>query len=168
MARRRLLLMWIVLSAGVVGSFQNCSKTGFKAAGDSTLSSQCQAAIKKAAPDFKLSPGELKCSDFNEYTCERRVFSPDVADMVHQLKECLPGDQICVDVTVRQFNTEAGRKSSEDPADFAPGGQFNNQDVNCSHRMVYRGVPLFDGRADSLEEALAQAMAACEKTMVGQ
>ena len=168
MGRNRLLPLWLFLGAGILGSFQNCGKGGFKSTGSDALSSQCQATIKKAAPDFKLSASELKCSDFNEYACERRVFSPDLSDMVHQLKECLPGERICVDVTIRQINTQAGYKVSEDPVDFAPGGQFNNQEVKCSHRMVYRGVALFEGNADSLEAALAQAMSACENTLAGQ
>jgi hypothetical protein len=109
-----------------------------------------------------LTASELACADFNNYTCERRVFSPDVSDMSHALKECLPGDRICVDVEVREFNTSVARATASE-ASFAPGGEYNHQEVNCSHRMVYRGVALFTGHADSLAEALAQAMSACEK-----
>jgi hypothetical protein len=163
---KRLLFIWWFLGTGLIVSFQNCGSKGFQSQQmSSELSAQCQAAIKKAAPDFSISPSELNCGDFNRYACERRIFSPDLADMTHSLKECLPGDRICVDVDVRQFNTSGARRAgSQDESEFAPGGEYNRQEVNCYHRMVYRGVTLFEGHADSMEEALAQAMAACERT----
>jgi len=161
--KRRQGIIWGVLAAGILVSFQNCGK-GFKATGSDSLSAQCQANIKATAPSFKLSAGQLNCSDFNNYICERRVFSPDVSDLAHALKECLPGDQICVDVDVREFNTSSARKLPESTSeDFQPGGQFNHEEVKCMHRMVYRGVSLFEGNSDSIEEALAQAMKGCEQ-----
>lgn len=148
----------------MIVSFQNCGR-GFKSQEISSVSAQCREAVKAAAPSYKLTREELNCGDFNNYGCERRIFSPDLADMSHSLKECLPGDTICVDVDVRQFNTSAARRAEPiDEAAFAPGGEYNRQEVTCYHRMVYRGVSLFEGHADSLEASLAQAMSACEKS----
>lgn len=151
------------LGLGLIVSFQNCGKA-FKPASTDGLSAQCHANIKASAPANKLTSGELHCGDFNLYACERRIFKPDIQDMSHSLKECLPGDSICVDVDVRQYNTSAGRKASGvTDASYAEGGEFNREEVRCYHRMSYRGVALFEGEAATLEESLAKAMAACEQ-----
>lgn len=159
-------LMWSVFAAGMVISFQNCGKHFQPAESSQSLSSQCNAKLLSDAASLKLSPSELNCGDFNAYACERRIFSPDAVDISESIKECLPGDRICVDVDVRQFNTAGARSSSPDNAlSFAPGGEFNHEEIHCYHRMVYRGMSLFEGAADSLEESLAKAMAACEQAV---
>ncbi|MGZ3723244.1 MAG: hypothetical protein ACXVA9_09955, partial [Bdellovibrionales bacterium] len=72
----------------------------------------------------------------------------------------------CVDVDIRQFSTAgAMSQGAGDSASFAPGGDYNHEEIHCYHRMVYRGISLFEGAADSLEESLAKAMAACEQAV---
>ncbi len=166
MKRRQGVLLG-AFAAGLMVSFQNCGK-GFQTKVTDSLSAQCQAKIKESAPSFKLSAEELNCSDFNQYSCERRIFSPDVSDISHSLKECLPGDQICVDVDVREFNTSSARKlAGVSPESLQPGGEFNREEVHCYHRMVYRGVSLFEGSGETIEESLAHSMAACEQAQGG-
>ncbi len=144
----------------LVFSFQNCGP-GFKPSPNRVLSSLCSAKVKAAAKAEKFSAAQLNCAEFNNYSCERRIFSPNTSDLSHSLKECILGDSICVDVVVRQFNTE-GARTSATPESYLPGGEFNREDIHCFHRMQDRGVALFEGRADSLESSLSVAMASCE------
>jgi hypothetical protein len=143
--------------------FQNCG-TGFKSAQlDQRSDLQCKGAMKAEALRQSWSAAELDCGNLANYECERRIFSPDLATMSHQLKECLPGDKTCVDVNVFQFNTQAARKASQNQKDFEPGGSYNHEEIRCQHRFAYRGTRVFEAQRDSLEESLAAAMKACER-----
>jgi hypothetical protein len=156
--RRALLVLALV---GVLSPFQNCAK--FKAKEGDLFSAQCQAKLRAEAPSLHLTAADLGCGDFNNYACERRIFSPDVANMVHQLKQCVGSGDICVDVEIRQFNTYGAAGATG--ADYAPGGTYNHEEDSCYHKMIYQGVSLFQGAGDSLEESLAKAMAACEQAV---
>lgn len=109
------------------------------------------------------SEADLGCGNLAHYECERRIFSPDLATMSHQLKECLPGGQTCVDVSVFQFNTQEARNSNPNPKEFLPGGSYNHEEIRCQHRFVYRSTRIFEAEAETLEESLANAMKACEQ-----
>ena len=126
-------------------------------------SAQCKAKlINEAKAELTAFPQGVNCADFNQYSCERRIFSPSVSDMTHSLKECLSQGSACVDVEVRQFNT-ASAAASGAPEDFLPGGDYNREEIRCSHKYVYRGLRVFQGEGDSLEEALAEALKYCER-----
>ena len=165
MVRLRQKSVWAFFALGLIFSFQNCSK-GYqsKSAESLSTSAQCAAQMRTEAPSYNLSATDLQCGDFNQYACERRIFSPDTVDLTESLKECLPDSDICVDVEVRHFNTSAAQATAPASA-FAPGGDYNHEEIQCYHRMVYRGVALFQSTADSLEQALANAMAACEQAV---
>jgi len=157
-------LFWSVFAASLIVPFQNCSK-GFKTASDlSSQSAQCNAKVRAEAPSYKLRAAELNCGDFNAYACERRIFSPDTVDLSETNKECVPGTDVCVDVDVRRFNTQPARSPMTEPG-FVPGGDYNHEEIHCYHRMVYQGISLFEGSADSLEESLSKAMSACEQAV---
>lgn len=126
-------------------------------------SAQCKAEIKNKAAQMKWQPGDFRCDDFSSYACERRIFSPDIETMSHALKECLPGDTICVDVDIRQYNTSTARDPASDKADFTPGGIYNHEEVRCYHRWLYKGVAIFEGDQATLEESLSEAMSACDR-----
>ena len=128
----------------------------------SQASAQCKAELKAEALKG-TSPYVYHCDNFNNYRCERRVFSPNVATLSHSLKECLPGGDNCVDVEVNQFSTASALAAQEDAALFAAGGSYNREEVRCHHRYFYQGVAVFEGEGDSLEAALAGAMKACER-----
>ena len=83
--------------------------------------------------------------------------------MSHSLKECVPGGTICVDVDIRQFNTSAALGPESRAADFEPGGSYNHEEVKCAHRWRQNGMAVFTGDRESLEEALSEAMDACER-----
>lgn len=146
-------------------SFQNCGK-GFESARlDKSSSAQCKAALKVEALEQKWTAKDFRCDDFASYECERRIFSPDLQTMSHSLKECLPGDQICVDVNIFQFDTSAARTPASDTADFSQGGSYNHEEIRCRHRWLYKGASVFEGDRSSLEESLSVAMSACESVM---
>lgn len=165
MGKARVLFIYAVLSL-LLFPFQNCG-TGFKSAQlEQNSDLQCKAARKAEALRKSWPAAELGCGNFGNYECERRIFSPDIATMSHQLKECLPGGETCVDVNVFQFNTQAARNSSEDPNDFKPGGSYNHEEIRCQHRFTYRGTRVFEAQRDSLEESLAAVMKACEQAII--
>jgi hypothetical protein len=147
-------------------SFQNCSGKPFESSRVTQSSSaQCKAEfIAKVIAD-KLPADRLNCGDLNSFACERRVFSPDVQDMQHSLRECLPGDQTCVDVDVFQFNT-AGRAGSSSEQ-MAPGGDYNREEIRCYNKLQVRGNVVIQSDGDSVADALAKAMAACEGAQEG-
>lgn len=124
--------------------------------------------MKSEALKKKWSHADFRCDDFASYACERRVFSPDVQDMTHLLTECLPGDTICVEVDVRQYNTSVARGPSAQASDFEPGGSYNHEEVRCHHRWLYEGAVLFEGEKSTIEESLSAAMSACEKALENQ
>lgn len=157
-------IAWSLVGLFLLIPFQNCGGQMKPATYSDTSSSslQCKAQVKAEAV-AAFDPASFECGNFNHYSCERRIFSPDVADMVHQLKECLVGGENCVDVEVRQFSTAAAKASGEDPSQFLPGGDYNREEVRCHHMFFYQDVAVFEGEGDSLEQALAQAMKACDQ-----
>jgi len=154
---RRLALSVIALFAVI--PFQNCGQQ-MKSSTVAGSSQQCKAQMKAEAVDG-VEPSAFRCGTFNNYACDRRIFSPDVADMSHLLKECIGEGETCVDVDVRQYNTAAARNPADEEM-FSPGGSYNREEIRCHHKYFYRGVAVFEGEGDSLSEALAAAMKACE------
>lgn len=132
-----------------------------KATNAAASSQQCKAQFKAEAVAAKMAPN-FACSDFNNYSCERRVFSPDVEPLTHFLKECVSRGDICIDVEVRQFNTASAR-GYEPVGAFAPGGDYNREEFRCHHKYTYRNLAVFEGEGDSMEQALASAMGSCEQ-----
>ncbi len=162
MVVRRRPLALALLALFALLPFQNCGKD-MSAARSSANSQQCKAQFKSEAIAARHS-GVFNCSDFSNYQCERRVFSPDIENMSHSLKECLGRGEICVDVDVRQFNTASAR-AFEPPTSFLFGGTYNREEARCFHRYVYQGLAVFEGEGLILEEALAAAMKSCEESV---
>ena len=143
--------------------FQNCGKGFDSTSFDSKNEPLCKAARKAEALQLSWSEKSLGCGDLTNYECERRIFSPDLATMSHQLKECLPGGETCVDVLVFQFNTSEALRANPDPKEFLVGGSYNHEEIRCQHRLIYRGTRIFEAEGPSLEEALAKVIKACEQ-----
>lgn len=167
---RRSKVVWnfliAVLTVGVLLPFQNCGKAYKSAAFDLdsiSSSSQCRAAAQaEALQKLQVTRVSLDCADFNQYMCERRVFAPGIQNLSHSLKECTVDGSVCVDVDVFEYNTTVARSGAAS-ASYAPGGEYNRQEVRCRHRFSYKGVAVFESEGDSLEQALAGALSACEK-----
>lgn len=160
MARTRPAAVSLVLLLFLV-PFQNCGQKMQSASHKDASSTQCKAQLKAEALNG-FDAGSFECGNFNHYQCERRIFSPDVGDLTHQLKECVAGGENCVDVDVRQFSTASQKAAGEDPALFVAGASYNREEVKCHHRFFYQDVAVFEGEGDSLEQALAAAMKACD------
>jgi hypothetical protein len=158
--KRRIWLIFALL--GMMVPFQNCAK--FSTKGSSDLSAQCTAKVRAAAPSLHLLAADVGCGDFNSYTCDQRVFSPDLPDLTEQTKACLGSGSVCVDVVLHQFNTTVAQASAP-ASEFLPGGSYNHEEDNCYQSTTSQGVALFVGSADNMEEALSKAMAACEKAV---
>ena len=164
MARFRPVGLSLLLLCALL-PFQNCGQ--MTASHDATVSSSAQCRAKLKADALSVArPADLNCSDFSQYRCERRIFSPDVENMSHSLRECSESGATCVDVEVRQFSTAAQRLAGEEASLFLPGGSYNREEVRCTHVYAYQNVRVFEGEGQSLEEALGQAVAACEHAPV--
>lgn len=150
---------WSIVALATFLPFQNCGQQ-MKSSRTETASAQCKTELKAEAVKG-VDPTLFSCGSFNNYKCDRRIFSPEVADMVHSLRECVSGE-ICVDVEVRQYGTAHARGAPADEPLFEPGGSYNREEVRCYHRYFYQGIAVFEGEGSSLEEALAVAMKACE------
>lgn len=165
MVVRRRPMSLAALALLVLLPFQNCS-SDLTAAKSQAASQQCKAQLKADAIAARGS-GVFHCSEFNSYQCERRIFSPTLENMVHNLTECLGGGDICVDVEVRQINTSAARKYEPEES-FAAGAEYNREEFRCHHRYIFKGLAVFEGQGESMEEALAMAMRSCEEAMEAQ
>ncbi|MGE0527634.1 MAG: hypothetical protein AB7P49_11265 [Bdellovibrionales bacterium] len=108
-----------------------------------------------------ISSGDLKCADPSSYSCERRIFSPQVQDRAFAHTECLP-DGRCVDVDVRQFATAALAQRGDEYM-LLPGGDYNREENRCAHKLQSDGLAVFRSEGDTLEEALNEIMSACQK-----
>lgn len=150
--------------ATLLMAFQNCSDFGAMSA--ATNSALCRAKVQPK-PSFKAT--DLHCGDMGSYQCERRVFSPTaLQNLSHSLIECVGSGSLCVEVEVREFNTEAARSGAGEGA-FLPGGEYNREEIRCHHRGAQDGeLAVLTGEGDSLDEALAHVMSACEQAGVGQ
>lgn len=151
------------LALMVLLPFQNCS-SDLSSAKSQAASQQCKAQLKSEAIAARGTQS-FRCSDLAGYQCERRIFTPTLENMVHNLTECLGGGEICVDVEVRQINTAAAR-NYEPEQSFAPGGDYNREEFRCHHRYTYKGLAVFEGQGESMEEALALAIRSCEEAVV--
>lgn len=158
-------LTWSLVAFFALIPFQNCGQKMSSAHSSSSGSSMaCRAQLKSEGIEFLAKASiPIDCGNFNDYQCERRIFSPDVETMSHSLKECLGTGDLCVDVDIRQFSTAEARAAGEPAEMFSPGGDYNREEVRCAHRFAYRGVPVFDGEDDNIESAMARAIAACER-----
>lgn len=138
--------------------FQNCGQP-MRAFYSATSASQCLAKVKSEA--LKVSQNNFyDCESPDNYSCERRVFSPDVANNSLKRREC--DDGICVDVETRHFNTSQAREF--EPAEsFLPGAEYNRQEFRCSHRFNYQGIAVIDSEGESMSAALARVMDSCKQ-----
>jgi hypothetical protein len=137
-------LLSLVLFLGLLLPFQNCGE-GFRSAqGSVDLSSQCMAKVRT---ESKVQP--TNCGQAEEYVCERRLFSPAVADEEMAREECVE-PEFCVTVTTRSFNTDGLR-----------GEEYDREEVRCAHSSRERDIALFVGEGKSLTAALDQAIALC-------
>lgn len=147
--RWRIFALLILLSL----PFHNCS-TGFKSSAQ--LSVQCTEKIRQEGARVKTEA--VDCVRASLYSCERRAFSPDVANGVSMAEECT--EDMCVQVTTRSFDTSAAKL--REPANaFLPGGDYNHEEVACTHAYRYKDVAAFVGRASNLEQALVFAQLSC-------
>lgn len=143
--------------------FQNCDGGLKSQNGINSQSAQCRAQAKVDGVAAILT-GQLQphCASLTEYSCERRLFSPDVDSLTHEVIECIGDDQTCVAMTIRQFNTSAAKKF-ESWEKFLPGGPYNREEVTCRHSSRFKGSALFEETAESLEVALAHVIDDCER-----
>lgn len=156
----------VVLTAAF---FQNCSK-GYKAsqsiASSSSASSQCKAEFAAKLIANKIPAEDLRCGEAASYACERRVFRPNVASGESHEVTCLAGDQDCVEVDVRSFDT-AGATEGSVPAQFEPGGDYNREEIRCFNRLQVRGSVVIEAEGDSLSSAFRKTVSACKAAVGG-
>lgn len=156
-----LVLSLFVASAAAV-LFQNCGK-GFQAAVPMSYSSsaQCVAKLRSGEVELNLASVDLRCNDAQSYVCERRVFRPGLPNETRVEQWCDSSHGQCVDVTVRQFDSNAARTAGGDESGFVDGGEFNREEVKCNHVHLHNGISPFEGEGADIKSSLAGARAAC-------
>jgi hypothetical protein len=166
MLQRFKSLFYLFCLFGLTLPYQNCGNK-MMSAHYSAVSTQCRPAVKSQAILAKAAVmPQFHCEDFNNYSCEQRIFSPAVDNMTHFLRQCIENSTTCVDVEVHQFSTAAAQKN-EAANLFAPGAAYNHDEFKCHHRFVYNGVAVFEGEGASLAEALAGALKECDGANTG-
>ncbi len=159
MKRKNLAL----LAAAVVNSFLYLNCSGFKGTADiaNFSSLTCQAKMQsKAEATIDIS----QCEKFENYLCERRIFSPSVDNASSASEFCgsLNNQQVCVQTSSLSFNTEPAR-STASLDEFSDGGEFNREEFQCIYNLQGANTPLFQAQGDSVMSALSTAIELCQK-----
>lgn len=167
---RKLKAVGVVAVVVLTGAFfQNCSK-GYQAsraiASSSSSSSQCKLEYAAKLIANKIPAADLRCGEVASYACERRVFRPNVPSGERHEVTCLNGDEKCVEVDVRSFDT-VGASQGAMPAQFEPGGDYNREEIRCYNRLQVRGSVVIQAEGDSLMSAFQKTVSACEAAVGG-
>ncbi|HUP56635.1 MAG TPA: hypothetical protein VM598_04225 [Bdellovibrionota bacterium] len=117
------------------------------------------ARIARALASATATRNREACSKAADYTCTRKVFSPDVADGQVKAQECAGsaglGD-ICTEVVTYGFNTrEANAFAGLSPEELEPGGSLNYETYLCGNSRRA------GGSGPTLAVALDQAYSSC-------
>lgn len=104
------------------------------------------------------------CSSIQNYSCSRRLFSPDATDSKYNTSECVTSGVLsgsCFDVSTFSFSTKSATSMpSMDPKEFEPGGSLNYQEYSC-----YNSETKVSGQGAHLNEALNLAYDKCNGTV---
>lgn len=161
---KRKFLLYALAAAANALLYLNCS--GFKAGGVSleNFASSCKGKLQLAS---KITFQNSQCEDTANYSCEKRVFSPNVENQNFSSEYCgeSGGRSFCVNTLTMKFNTETAR-SPETESEFAVGGEFNRDDYQCSYNLKVGETPIIQIQGTSVLDALTNAIAACEKRVV--
>lgn len=151
--------------AGLVNGllYVNCS--GFK--GMSSLSvanlssASCRAKLQAAAESVVAVND---CQNVQNYSCERRVFSPVAGNTSFSSTECgaLDGRDVCVNTQTLSFNTEVARSPSSEK-EFESGGEFNREEFQCIYNVKNSTAPLFQADGKSVIDALSHSVQHCNE-----
>ncbi|MGE0631138.1 MAG: hypothetical protein AB7O96_01930 [Pseudobdellovibrionaceae bacterium] len=128
---------------------------------------QCEADLRTVVALLPLDRDNLDCEKSENYSCERRIFRPDIETSEYDIFQC-PLQNNCLRVTTRLFDTSSAMQTDFSLEEFEDGGEYNREQVKCQHKTVYRGLALFEGEANTIEVAYAQALEACQRAKTPQ
>jgi hypothetical protein len=147
------LITFVTLLVG----FQNCSQFELGAQAIKNFSSAC---LSKARAETKaIVPADL-CEDVANYSCERRVFKPGVEAGDSTKMECGGVDGHCVKTRTISYDTAVARDGAT-AEQFMVGGDYNREDIECTHDIKTNGASLIQATGETVFGALALTMQKC-------
>ncbi len=109
----------------------------------------------------------VHCEDLKNYSCEKRVFKPNISNSTVSLNECLNLDghgEVCVPLRQLSFSTGHIDESNEESSLFLEGSAYNSVEVSCANRLVlHNNKVLFSAEAESIGEALSRSIEKCRE-----
>ena len=155
-------LLFFILTSLIL-LFMNCQS--FVPISQTVNSSQCKDDKKKKAL-ATVQVSKDTCDELKNYTCDHRVFKPDVADGEESGIKCFKSDkmgEVCLEVNSKFFSTKGNQDSEpENSAEFAPGGDYNREEFVCvNNAVVADEISLFSAESDVLESSFSMVYESC-------
>ena len=155
--------VWAVLAGLCIFLYQNCSSEV-----KVTESLSCSPTEKASLEMVNFKPS-THCANIDFYSCEMRVFSPDVSDGELEKQECVHvaglGHQ-CIQVKVRNYSTKS-MLASEAPELFKQGEAYNYSEISCANQFVlHNEKSIFSSEGDSVQKALSMVVESCMETSI--
>lgn len=105
------------------------------------------------------------CNEMTSYTCEKRIYSPNVSNRDTLSMECgsTPNQSACVSVRTFEFNTSVAR-DGQNENEFAEGGEYNRTDFACANKAVkYQNANVISAEGTDVFSALNAAITKCHE-----
>lgn len=125
------------------------------------------ARIERKMASASRTVGEDFCTQIQNYTCTRRVFSPETSNRTAIEQECTKIDEFggsaCLTLTSHYFDTREAAKRDDTPSvSLQLGGEYNRSEYQCYQNLLKDGDDyLAVGQGDDLREALLLSHLEC-------
>ena len=136
-------------------------KEGFASA---SVSSFCLVKKREDIVNMLAKAHALECENAERYSCDKRMFRPQAVESDGLRSEVACEAGLCVPVQVLAYDTSVAAGKASFVADaFAPGGEFNRDEVSCYYSEAIGQPALITGAGASVAEALNEAIRSCQK-----
>lgn len=163
MLHLRHLFITLALTTSLVGckSFETVNEAA-------VASTSCVTKLRSLDPAslaLESRVDDRLCTEMTSYTCEKRIFGPDVSNRDSLVTECgsAENQSLCVSVRLLEFNTRAAR-DAQNESEFLPGGEYNRTEIQCTNRASqYKNVSLIQADGESVFSALNSTIQKCHQ-----
>lgn len=125
------------------------------------------ARIERKMASASQTVGEDFCTNIQNYSCSRRIFSPETTTREAVEQECTKveefGGSTCMSLPSHYFDTrEAAKRDDTSSIALQPGGEYNRSEYQCHQNLLKDGDDyLAVAQGDDLREALMLAQLEC-------
>ncbi len=148
--------------------YQNCG-TGFKTSSLVNSSSQCNAQKAQKVLSADTINSDQFCFENGLYRCQKKVFSPNVTNQLHTIRECFKDGSsydVCMDISEYLFSTKELIKSEPTSA-FEEGADYNRTEYHCYiYESEFSQTPLSHGIGTTIDEAVQSLVTNCKNKEV--